>query len=111
MSTRSATRRPTRSTRLKTWPAYLLAVCFPGTGHVVAREWKRGLSWAALCGVALVFLSTGTLLTDGSLTEPIIVTTLRLEHTTFADVAFPLTIIILNVLDLYALSSRRGGPY
>ncbi|SIS10346.1 hypothetical protein [Natronorubrum thiooxidans] len=111
MSTRSATRRPTRRARLKTWPAYLLTVCFPGTGHLYAREWKRGLSWAALCGVALVFLSSGTLLTDGSLTEPIIVTALRLEHTTFADMAFPLTVIILSVVDLYALSGRSSEPY
>ncbi|QFU82276.1 hypothetical protein [Natronorubrum aibiense] len=111
MSTRSATRRPTLRARLKIWPAYLLAVCFPGTGHIYAREWKRGLSWAAMCSAALVFLSTGTLLTNGAVTEPIIITALRLEHTTFADVAFPLTIIVLSVLDLYALSRCDAGPY
>ncbi|WP_227014958.1 hypothetical protein [Natronorubrum aibiense] len=56
-----------------------------------------------------MFLSSGTFLANGTITEPIIVTALRLEDTTFADVAFPLTIIVLSVLDLYALSSRDAG--
>ncbi|MFC4439940.1 MULTISPECIES: hypothetical protein [Natrialbaceae] len=47
--------------RVKTWPAYLLAVCFPGVGHCYTRQWMRGLSWAVLYAAALVFLSTGTL--------------------------------------------------
>ncbi|WP_436347891.1 hypothetical protein [Natronorubrum sp. FCH18a] len=91
------------------WPAYLLALCFPGTGHLYSRQWKRGLSWAALCGLALVFLSPGTLLVAGTLTEPIVVTALRLESTTFADVAFPLTVIALSMIDLYARTAVDTG--
>ncbi|SDJ84625.1 hypothetical protein [Natronorubrum texcoconense] len=95
--------------RARTWPAYLLAVCFPGTGHLYSRQWKRGCSWAALCALALVFLSPGTLLVAGTLTEPILVTALRLEAVSFADVAFPLTIIALSTIDLYARTMIDSG--
>ncbi|WP_440769446.1 hypothetical protein [Natronorubrum sp. DTA28] len=95
--------------RARAWPAYLLAVCFPGTGHLYTGQWKRGVSWAALCGLALVFLSPGTLLFAGPLTEPIVVTALRLEAVSFADVAFPLTIIALSTLDLYARTMIDSG--
>ncbi|MXV61834.1 hypothetical protein GS429_07090 [Natronorubrum sp. JWXQ-INN-674] len=87
--------------RVKTWPAYLLAVLCPGAGHLAVGEWTRGLSWAGLCGIALVFLSPGSLLVEGALTEPIVVTALRLEGATFGDVAFPFAIIVLSVIDLY----------
>ncbi|ELY37251.1 hypothetical protein [Natronorubrum tibetense] len=95
--------------RARAWPAYLLAVCFPGTGHLYNGQWKRGCSWAALCGLALVFLSPGTLLVAGTLTEPIVVTALRLEAISFADVAFPLTIIALSTIDLYARTAIDAG--
>lgn len=93
-------RLPVIGTRVKRWPAYLVAFCWPGAGHVLHRQWARGCSWALLCGVALVFLSGGPLL-EGSLFEPPVVTVLRYEGVTFGDVAVPLAIIILNVLDLY----------
>lgn len=105
-STRSASRPSLKlGTRVRTWPAFFLAVCCPGAGHLYVRQWKRGLSWAALCGAALVFLSPGTLLVDGALAEPIVVTALRLEGTTFADVAFPLAVLVLSVIDCYTLAS------
>ncbi|MDQ2049467.1 hypothetical protein RBH26_03115 [Natronolimnohabitans sp. A-GB9] len=100
---RVTTRRPREfGSRVLTWSAYLLAVVCPGAGHLCVRQWKRGLSWGTLCGVAIVFLSPGTLLFAGPLIEPILVTALRLETVTFADVAFPLTIVVLNVIDLYS---------
>lgn len=96
---------PDLVSRAKTWPAYLLAVLCPGAGHLYVREWTRGLTWAALCAGALVFLSPGTLLADGAVVEPILVTTLRLEDAAFRDVAFPLAILVLSVIDLYTLAA------
>ena len=88
---------------LKRWPAYLLAVCWPGTGHLYRRQWARGCSWAALYGTALLFLSSGTILAAGSVTEPLLVTALRLETVAFSDVAMPLTVLVCSVLDLSTL--------
>ncbi len=85
---------------LKRLPAYLLAVCWPGTGHLYRRHWARGCSWAALYGAALLFLSSGTILAAGSITEPLLVTALRLETVAFGDVAMPLTVLICSVIDL-----------
>lgn len=87
--------------RVKIWPAYLLAVCFPGAGHCYTRQWARGISWAALYGAALVFLSSGALLVNGGVAEPLAVAILRLEGMAFADVAVPLAILLCSVLDLY----------
>ena len=91
--------------RVPTWPAYLLTVCWPGIGHLYARQCRRGGCWAALCGAALVFLSPGTLLVTGPLVDPLVVSLLRLESATFADVAFPLAVLVLSAIDLYSLSA------
>lgn len=102
MSTQSTTRLSLNlGTRVARWPAYLLAVLCPGAGHLYIRQWKRSLSWAALCGVTVVFLSPGTLFAATSITEPMVITILRLENATFADIAFPFTILILSVIDCY----------
>ena len=96
--------------RVKTWPAYLLAVCFPGAGHWYTRQWMRGLSWAVLYGAALVFLSSGALLVDGTVVEPFVITILRLEGAAFADVAIPLAVLVCSVLDLYTRIVLIDGP-
>ena len=109
----SGTRRPpalgTRATR---WPAYLLAVCWPGAGHCLRGQWARGCSWALLCGVSLVFLSGGALL-EGGFLEPLLVTAVRYEAVAFVDVAVPIAIVVLNVVDLYLRTAfdvpRRSG--
>ncbi|WP_306059839.1 DUF6677 family protein [Natronococcus wangiae] len=90
--------------RGKSWPAYGLAVLVPGAGHAYAGHWRRGLAWALLCGGALAFLSTGVLLLERAALEPLVVTALRLEVVTFADVGLPLAVLVLSVLDLYGLS-------
>ncbi|TYL37880.1 hypothetical protein CV102_14215 [Natronococcus pandeyae] len=87
--------------RVKTWPAYLLAVCFPGAGHWYTRQWMRGLSWAVLYAAALVFLSSGAIFLDGTVADPLVITILRLEGAAFADVAVPLAVLVCSVLDLY----------
>jgi len=78
-------------------------VCWPGTGHLYRRHWTRGCGWAALYGAALLFLSSGTILAAGSVTEPLLVTALRLETVAFSDVAMPLTVLVCSVLDLSTL--------
>ena len=91
--------------RIQPWPAYLLAACWPGAGHVYRGQWARGCTWVALYGSALVVLSSGTLLAAGSVIDPLLVTALRLETVDFGDVAMPLAILVLSVLDLYALAT------
>lgn len=85
---------------MTTWPAYLLTVCWPGVGHLYARQWRRGCCWAALCVAALVFLSPRSLLAAG----PLVLSLLRLEAASFADVAFPLAVLTLSAIDLYSLA-------
>jgi len=96
---------PTIVATLETGLAYGLAVCWPGAGHCVRREWARGCTWAVLFGAALVFLSSGRLLATGGVAAPPLITMLRLEPLGFGDVAMPLTVLLLNVLDLYALAA------
>ncbi len=88
--------------RTKSWLAYPLAVCWPGAGHFYRRQWTRGCSWAALYGAALLFLSSATLLSNGQLTEPVLITALQLETVAFGDMAMPFAVLILSVIDLYA---------
>ncbi|WP_276253227.1 DUF6677 family protein [Halomontanus rarus] len=88
---------------VRMWTAYVLTVLLPGSGHLYLGRWKRGLVWIALCTVAVVFLSTGTIVTERALFEPMIVTVVGLETVAFADIAFPLTIIVLSIVDLYTL--------
>lgn len=100
LSTRPATTVVRLVAYLKRWPAYLLAVCWPGAGHLYRRHWARGCSWAALYGTTLLFLSSGTILAAGSVTDPLLVTALRLETVAFGDVAMPLTVLVCSVFDL-----------
>ena len=90
--------------RVPTWPAYLLAVCWPGAGHWYRCQWARGCSWAALSGAALLFLSSGALIDTGAVAEPLVVNILRRETVAFGDVAVPLAVLSCNVLDLYGLT-------
>ncbi|NKE36561.1 hypothetical protein GWG54_12170 [Natronococcus sp. JC468] len=87
--------------RGRIWLAYGLALLVPGAGHAYAGHWRRGLVWAGLCVVSLAFLSTGALLAERTAAEPLIITLLRLESGGFAAVAFPLAVLVLNVVDLY----------
>lgn len=97
------------ATRDRTWPAYVLAVLLPGAGHAYTGHWKRGLLWAVLCVAALAFLSTGTVIAERAAAEPFVLTMLRLEHAGFADVAFPLAVLVLNVVDLYGLGGLEDA--
>ena len=86
----------TLAARGRTWLAYGLAILVPGAGHVYAGHWRRGLAWAGLCVATLAVLSTAPVVA-----EPLIVTLLRVGG--FADVAFPLAVLVLSVVDLYGL--------
>lgn len=92
----------------KRWPAYLLAACWPGAGHLYRRQWARGCSWMALYGAALLFLSSGALLVEGSVTEPIVAAAFHLETAAFGDVAVPLTVLVCSAIDLYARVTLDG---
>lgn len=105
LSRRTAANVARLGARIEPWLAYLLAACWPGAGHVYRRQWARGCSWMALYGAAFVVLSSGTLLAAGSVTDPFLVTALRLETVDFGDVAMPLAILVLSMLDLYALAT------
>lgn len=91
-------------TRVNRCLAYILALLLPGAGHAYAGHWRRGLVWFVLCIVTLAFLSTGVLLVERTGVEPFVVTALRLKTVGFADVAFPLAVLVLSVLDLYGLA-------
>ena len=86
----------------RTWLAYGLAILVPGAGHVYAGHWRRGLAWAGLCVAALAVLSTAPVLAERTLAGPLVVTLLRVGG--FADVAFPLAVLVLSVVDLYGLA-------
>ena len=88
----------TLAARGHTWLAYGLAILVPGAGHVYAGHWRRGLAWAGLCIATLAVLSTAPVVA-----EPLIVTLLRVGG--FADVAFPLAVLVLSVVDLYGLAA------
>ena len=62
-----------------------------------------------MCGAALVFLSPGTLLVERALAEPLVLSALRLEGTTFADVAVPLAVLVCSALDRYSLAALEAG--
>lgn len=109
LSTRSAETAGRLAVRAKRWPAYLLAACWPGAGHFYRRQWARGCGWFALYGAALLFLSSGALIVDGSVTEPIVAAALRLEAVTFSDVAVPLAVLVCSAIDLYGQLTSSSG--
>ncbi|MCU4744708.1 hypothetical protein OB955_19700 [Halobacteria archaeon AArc-m2/3/4] len=88
---------------VRTWIAYALTVVLPGAGHLYVGQWKRGLAWIALCLGSVVFLSTGAIVTERTALEPILVTVVGLESVAFADIAFPLAVLVLSVVDLHTL--------
>jgi hypothetical protein len=93
------------------WPGYVLAIVLPGAGHAYVGDWRRGFAWALLCGGALAFFSTGALFAEHSGLEPIVITLVRLDGATFADVAFPVAVLVLSVFDLYALAVLETPSY
>lgn len=85
------------------WPAYPLSALVAGLGHCYLGRWKRGGIWFACYGLALAFLSARSL--SGALDpdEPFVVTALQFESVSYADVAVPLAILLICLLDVYLI--------
>ena len=91
------------------WPAYLLTLLVAGLGHVYLGKWRRGALWFVLYALALAFLSARTL--SGALDpgSPFFVTALQFDEVNFADVAVPLAVLLVCLLDVYLLGLTTRG--
>lgn len=89
------------------WPAYLLTVLVAGLGHWYLGWWKRGAIWFALYVLALAFLSARSVSGALDLGDPFVVTALRVESVSYADVAVPLAILIVCLVDVYLIGLLR----
>ncbi|AFZ73104.1 TM2 domain-containing protein [Natronobacterium gregoryi] len=85
------------------WPAYLLSVFVAGLGHCYLGHWKRGVIWFLLYVLALAFLSARTVSDALELGDPFVVTAIQFEQVAFADVALPLAVLIVCLLDVYLI--------
>lgn len=93
------------------WPAYPLSALAAGLGHCYLGEWKRGVVWFALYVLALAFLSARTLSGAFDLSEPFFVTALQFESVSFVDVAVPLAVLVVCLLDVYLIGlTKRTAP-
>ncbi|ARS90608.1 hypothetical protein [Natrarchaeobaculum aegyptiacum] len=89
------------------WPAYPLTVFVAGLGHCYLGRWMRGGAWFVLYGLALAFLSARTL--PGALEpgEPFFVTALQFEAVDYVDVAVPLAVLVVCLVDVYLIGLTR----
>ncbi len=89
------------------WVAVLLALVYPGLGHLYLREWIRGIMW-----FGLIVSSVMLLLPNDAFPE-----TLSLDAYVTAAAAIPLHVSLalvvlsaLSVADAYYLASRSRAP-
>ncbi|WP_254531709.1 hypothetical protein [Natrinema gelatinilyticum] len=85
------------------WPAYPLSALIAGLGHWYLGRWKRGVIWFACYSLAIAFLSARSI--GGALTpnEPFVVTALQFDAVSYTDVAIPLAILLICLLDIYLI--------
>ena len=95
------------TSRKRPWIAVLLALVYPGLGHLYLREWIRGIMW-----FGLIVSSVMLLLPDDAFPE-----TLSVDAYVAAAAAIPLhvslAIVVLSVLsvaDAYYLARRSAAP-
>ena len=91
--------------RKRPWLAVLLAIVYPGLGHVYLRKWGRALLWFALIVVSTSFLIPESAVPDS----------LSVEGLLAAAEAMPpevsllvLALSFLSVLDAYWLANRAN---
>jgi len=91
--------------RKRPWLAVVLAVVYPGLGHLYLRLWGRALMW-----FALVVLSTSVLVPEDALP-----TEVAFDSLLTAGEAIPtqtalvvLGISLLSVVDAYLMANRRN---
>lgn len=89
------------------WPAYPLSTLAAGLGHCYLGEWKRGVIWFAIYVLALAFLSARTLSGAFDLSEPFFVTALQFESVAYTDVAVPLAVLLVCLLDVYLIGLTK----
>ncbi|GAB7019613.1 hypothetical protein [Halostagnicola bangensis] len=93
------------------WPAYLFTALVAGLGHCYLGEWRRGVAWFGLYVLALAFLSARTLSGAFEPGEPFVVTALQIESVTYTDVAVPLAVLLICLLDVYLIRlTEVAGP-
>lgn len=93
-----------------TWPAYVLTLLVAGLGHAYLGKWRRGGLWLLVYLLALAFLSARTISGAFDPGSPFFVTALQFEDVAYADVAVPLAVLIVCLLDVYLLSLAGEGP-
>ena len=93
------------------WPAYLFTALVAGLGHWYLGEWRRGVAWFGLYVLALAFLSARTLSGAFEPGEPFVVTALQIDTVTYTDVAVPLAVLLVCLLDVYLIRlTQVAGP-
>ncbi|MCU4743782.1 hypothetical protein [Natronoglomus mannanivorans] len=96
----------TPQSRLRTrvrWPAYLLSLLAAGVGHWYLGLWKRGVLWLGTYVLAVVFLSARSLSGAFDPENPFVVTAIQFDSVAYADVAVPLAVLLVCLLDVYLL--------
>ncbi|MBZ6495829.1 MULTISPECIES: hypothetical protein [Natrinema] len=85
------------------WPSYPLSALVAGLGHCYLGRWKRGVIWFVCYGLALAFLSARSL--SGALEpgDPFVVTALQFDAVSYTEVAVPLAILLICLLDVYLI--------
>ena len=87
-----------------TWPAYVLTLLAAGLGHCYLGRWRRGGAWFGLYVLAVAFLSARSVSGAFDPESPFFVTALQFEAVSYADVAVPLAVLLVAVLDVYLLA-------
>ena len=89
------------------WPAYPLSALAAGLGHCYLGRWKRGGIWFVLYGLAVAFLSARSLRGALNPNHPFVVTALQFDAVHYLDVAVPLAILLVCLLDVYLIVLTR----
>jgi hypothetical protein len=98
----------TVNSRKRPWLAVVLALLYPGLGHVYLREWLRALLW-----FGLVITSSTLVIPDGIVPEQLsldAVVTVS-QQLPMGAVALLFALTVLSMVDAYWVASRNGQNY
>ena len=91
--------------RKRVWLAVVLAVCYPGLGHVYLREWLRSLLWLLLAVAAAVLFVDGSAIDESASVlanvEAIYAAMSPLELGSLSAV------LVFSIVDAYRLARER----
>lgn len=102
-------------TRPRPWLAVVLALVYPGLGHVYVRAWGRALLWSGLAiGTALFAIPPEAAEDVGAITNVDSLVAfgevVRTEISTLGAVTI-ITVIVFSVADAYVIARETGrGP-